>query len=68
MKAQPRVQQCMVVAGDFDYIFLVRSRDVGHYQDFARDVLASAPGIRSYASEIVLSVSKSTTEVPLDDA
>ena len=65
MVAEPRVQQCMMVAGEFDYILLVRSRDVGHYQEFARDVLASAPGIRSYASEIVLSVTKSTTEIPI---
>lgn len=65
MAGEPRVQQCMMVAGEFDYILLVRSRDVGHYQEFARDVLASAPGIRSYASEIVLSVTKSTTEIPI---
>lgn len=68
MSAQPRVLQSMVVAGEFDYVLLVRSRDVGHYQEFARDVLATAPGIRSYASEIVLSVAKATTEIPIDDA
>lgn len=66
MAANPRVLQCMMVAGDFDYILLVRSRDVGHYQEFARDVLAAIPGIRSYASEIVLAVNKATTELPMD--
>jgi Lrp/AsnC family transcriptional regulator, leucine-responsive regulatory protein len=66
MAEQPRVMQCMVVAGDFDYILLVRSKDVNHYQAFAREVLAAAPGIRSYASEIVLAVTKSTTEIPFD--
>lgn len=66
MAAQPRVQQCMMVAGEFDYILLVRSRDVGHYQEFAREVLATARGIRSYASEIVLAVTKNTTELPID--
>lgn len=68
MAEHPRVMQCMMVAGDFDYILLVRSRDVGHYQEFARGVIATAPGIRSYASEIVLSVTKMTTELPIDDA
>jgi Lrp/AsnC family transcriptional regulator, leucine-responsive regulatory protein len=68
MASQPRVLQCLMVAGDFDYVLLVRSRDVNHYQEFAREVLAIAPGIRSYASEIVLSVSKDTTEIPLNDA
>lgn len=66
MAALPRVAQCMLVAGDYDYILQVRSRDVGHYQDFARRVLATAPGIRSYTSEIVLAVRKATTEIPMD--
>ena len=66
MVALPRVQQCLMVAGDFDYVLLVRSRDVNHYQEFARDVLAAAPGIRSYASEIVLSIAKDSTEIPID--
>ncbi|HEU4827472.1 MAG TPA: Lrp/AsnC family transcriptional regulator [Dongiaceae bacterium] len=67
MRALPRVAQCLTVAGDIDYIVLVRSRDVAHYQDFARHVLATAPGIRAYTSEIVLDISKWTTEVPVDD-
>jgi DNA-binding Lrp family transcriptional regulator len=67
MRELPRVAQCMTVAGDIDYVLLVRSSDVAHYQDFARQVLATAPGIRSYASDIVLEVPKWTTEVPVDD-
>ena len=68
MAELPRVVQCMTVAGDFDYILLIRSRDVGHYQDFARRVLKVAPGIRSYTSEIVLQVHKATTALPIDPA
>lgn len=68
MAALPRVVQCMTVAGGIDYILLVRSRDVAHYQDLARRVLATAPGIRSYTSEIVLAVAKATTELPIDAA
>jgi Lrp/AsnC family leucine-responsive transcriptional regulator len=67
MRALPRVAQCLTVAGDIDYIVLVRSRDVPHYQDFARHVLATAPGIRAYTSEIVLDIPTWTTEVPVDD-
>jgi Lrp/AsnC family leucine-responsive transcriptional regulator len=63
----PRVVQCLTVAGDIDYVLLVRSRDVAHYQDFARHVLATAPGIRSYTSEIILDVPKWTTEIPVED-
>ena len=67
MRAQPRVAQCLTVAGDIDYIVLVRSRDVAHYQDFARQVLTTGPGIRSYTSEIVLDSPKWTTEVPVGE-
>ena len=68
MKALPRVGQCLTVAGDIDYVVTIRSRDVAHYQEFARQVLATAPAIRSYTSEIVLAVNKWTTEIPVDDA
>jgi Lrp/AsnC family transcriptional regulator, leucine-responsive regulatory protein len=67
MRELPRVTQCLTVAGDIDYVVLVRSKDVAHYQDFARQVLATAPGIRSYTSEIVLDVPKWTTEIPVED-
>ncbi|MHB2169890.1 Lrp/AsnC family transcriptional regulator [Alsobacter sp. R-9] len=63
--ALPNVVSCMTVAGDIDYVLVVRSRDVAHYEDFARRMLATAPGIRAYTSEIVLAVNKLTTELPL---
>jgi Lrp/AsnC family leucine-responsive transcriptional regulator len=68
MRDQPRVAQCLTVAGDIDYIILVRSKDVAHYQAFAREMLATAPGIRSYLSEVVLDVAEWTTEIPVEDA
>lgn len=67
MREQPRVAYCLTLAGDIDYVVLVRSKDVAHYQDFARHVLATVPGIRAYTSEIVLDVPKWTTEIPVED-
>jgi Lrp/AsnC family leucine-responsive transcriptional regulator len=67
MSGEPRVAQCLTVAGDIDYVVIIRSRDVAHYQEFARQVLATAPSIRSYTSEIVLAVSKWTTEIPVEE-
>ena len=66
MAGLPRVIHCLTVAGDIDYMVLVRSRDVADYQEFARRILATAPSIRAYTSEIVLSVNKWTTEIPVD--
>ena len=68
MAEAPRVAFCLTVAGDIDYVLLVRSRDVADYQDFARQILATAPGIRAYTSEIVLEVPKWTTAIPLPEA
>jgi Lrp/AsnC family transcriptional regulator, leucine-responsive regulatory protein len=67
MRELPRVVQCLTVAGDIDYVVLVRSHDVAHYQEFARQVLATIPGIRAYTSEIVLEVTKWTTEIPVEE-
>jgi Lrp/AsnC family leucine-responsive transcriptional regulator len=67
MAELPRVVHCLTIAGDTDYVVLVRSRDVAHYQDFAREFLATAPGIRAYTSEIVLEVTKWTTEIPVEE-
>jgi Lrp/AsnC family leucine-responsive transcriptional regulator len=66
MAALPPVIQCLTVAGDIDYIIVVRARDIADYQAFSRTVFATDPSIRSYTSEIVLEVAKWTTEVPLD--
>jgi Lrp/AsnC family leucine-responsive transcriptional regulator len=66
MRKEPRVTACLTVAGDIDYVLLVQSRDVEHYQNFAREVLATASGIRSYVSEIVLEKIKWVTELPID--
>ncbi len=68
MAESQRVMQCLLVAGDIDYILLIRSRDVAHYQEFARRILRTAPSVLSYTSEIVLTASKLTTEIPLDAA
>ena len=66
MQALPQVVQCLTVAGDIDYVVLLRARDVASYQAFARDVFAADPGIRSYATDMVLDAPKWITTVPLD--
>jgi Lrp/AsnC family transcriptional regulator, leucine-responsive regulatory protein len=66
MIALPQVIQCLTVAGDIDYIIVVRARSIEDYQAFSRTVFATDPSIRSYTSEIVLDVPKWTTKVPLD--
>jgi Lrp/AsnC family leucine-responsive transcriptional regulator len=66
MIALPPVIQCLTVAGDIDYIIILRARSIEDYQAFSRTVFAADPSIRSYTSEIVLDVPKWTTKVPLD--
>lgn len=66
MIALPPVIQCLTVAGDIDYVILVRARDIADYQAFSRTVFATDPSIRSYTSDIVLGVAKWTTKVPID--
>jgi len=63
-----RVAPMLTVAGDSDYVILCRSRDVAHYQECRRQILADRAGntlllpARSSSSD-----TKWTTEIPIDD-
>jgi len=66
MIALPPVIQCLTVAGDIDYLVVLRARSIEDYQAFSRTVFATDPSVRAYTSEIVLDVAKWTTKVPLE--
>jgi len=61
----PQVLQCWCVSGDVDFVLLVCATSIEEYQRFARTVVASELNIKSYASDVVLSVTKSTYALPI---
>jgi DNA-binding Lrp family transcriptional regulator len=64
----PEVLQCHCVAGETDFVLVICARSLPDYQVFAQQQLGEALDLESYSSDIVLSTSKFTTELPLGPA
>lgn len=61
----PQVLQCHCIAGETDFVLVICARSLPEYQAFAQQQLGEALELKSYSSDIVLSTSKFTTELPL---
>jgi Lrp/AsnC family transcriptional regulator of ectoine degradation len=59
MQAAPEVVQCYATGGGVDYVLLVVSRDIYHYQRFIDSLLLGEIGIERYFTYIVTKVVKS---------
>lgn len=65
IRQMPEVLQCHCVAGETDFVLVICARSLPEYQVFAQQQLGDALELKSYSSDIVLSTSKFTTELPL---
>lgn len=64
MRAAPEVQQCYVLAGDWDYLVMLASRDVAHCREVAERLFADEGSIRRYETRLVFDVVKQGLQVP----
>lgn len=62
----PEVLECHAVAGDYDYLLKIVTRDLKAYASFLNTKLMRAPGVISVRSVVCLGVVKSTTSLPTD--
>lgn len=67
MAAEPRVQQCFYVAGDSDFLLLIRSRDVAEFEALTRELFFDDANIRKFRSVFVLDECKDDAGLPLAD-
>lgn len=65
MAAEPRVQQCFYVAGDSDFLLLMRCRDVVEFEALTRELFFDDPNIRKFRSVFVLDECKPDSGLPL---
>lgn len=65
VKALPEVLQCYCVAGETDFVLVICARSLPEYQEFAQQQLGDALDLESYSSDIVLSTTKFSTQLPL---
>ena len=61
----PEVMECYTMTGNMDYMLKVVTRDIHHYEIFARNHLAQVPNIREMHSSVAITRIKDTTELPL---
>lgn len=60
------VESCLMVAGSFDYVLTVRTRDIAHFRSVLGDRINRLPGIRQSNSFAVMEVVKDGREVRID--
>jgi Lrp/AsnC family transcriptional regulator len=62
----PEVLECYTMAGAWDYMLKIVTRDMQHYESLLREQLLTMPLIRDLHSHIAVTEIKNTTELPLD--
>ena len=65
VQAHPRILECHMVAGGFDYLLKTRMADMQAYRDFAGTVLWQLPGVRETRTYAVMEEVKNCTHLPL---
>lgn len=64
----PEVESCLMIAGSFDYLLVVRTRDMAHYREVLGERISQLPGIRQSNSFAVMEVVKDDRDVRIDMA
>lgn len=52
------VESCLMVAGSFDYLLTVRTRDIRHFRDVLGEKITKLPGVHQTNSFAVMEVVK----------
>ncbi|MEM1237947.1 MAG: Lrp/AsnC ligand binding domain-containing protein [Pseudomonadota bacterium] len=58
VKAVPEVESCLMLAGSFDYLLTIRTRDMSHFRQVLGDDINKLPGILQTNSFAVMEVVK----------
>ena len=56
--AVPEIQTCLMVAGSFDYMLTVRTRDMAHFRDLLGERISKLPGVMQTHSFAVMETVK----------
>ncbi len=61
----PEVESCLMIAGDFDYLLKVRTRDIAEYRRVMGDRISALPCVRQTHTYVVMEVVKDERKLPL---
>ena len=65
MRHHSEVQECYTIAGIWDYMLKIVTRDIRHYEKFVRNVLTINSAISDLNSHIAVTEIKNSTELPI---
>jgi Lrp/AsnC family leucine-responsive transcriptional regulator len=58
----PEIENCLMIAGSFDYLLTVRTRDMSHFRTVLGDKVNKLPGILQTNSFAVMEIVKETQD------
>src|SRR5690606_5896516 len=61
----PEIQSCMMMAGGFDYLLKVRTRDIAAYRELLGTRLSRLPHVQQTHTYVVMEVVKDEVTLPL---
>ena len=64
-KSIPGCLECHLVAGEFDYFLVLRTKDIAHFNRLHAESIISLPGVRQIRTFFVLKEILSTTALPI---
>ncbi|MCB1953348.1 MAG: Lrp/AsnC ligand binding domain-containing protein [Zoogloeaceae bacterium] len=64
-RAIPEIESCHMIAGDFDYLLKVRTRDIAAYREVMGDKISALPCVRQTHTYVVMEMVKDAHTLPL---
>ncbi len=55
------IEQCHLIAGNFDYLLKVRTRDIGEYRRILGEVISTLPQVQSTSTNVAMEAVKETS-------
>lgn len=64
----PEIESCHMIAGDFDYLLKVRTRDINEYRKVMGERISELPCVKQTHTYVVMEVVKDARSLPLNRA
>lgn len=62
----PEIESCHMIAGDFDYLLKVRTRDINEYRTVMGERISELPCVKQTHTYVVMEVVKDERSLPLN--
>lgn len=63
----PEIESCLLIAGSFDYMLKVRTRDMSHFRQLLGDRIGRLPHVRQTNSFAVMETVKESSQIKMQE-